>query len=882
MASKAPQQVADLFAAITTDNLSIVGDMLDAANRMRPSDAIKLVPAVCCVAEEGKLWIHFKDASDLCLRLIDGQQADAASELAGALFALRSVDGEDGPGRRDAHWYKEGLRKVAPALARVRGGTFLPVMCDWLRASVNAKKHVDTDTGADYSYSWRPAIEEHEQNRDYDLAGVLVGITRAAFEEAIRADAISLDDALGMLQKQVFHVFARMRIHLINEFADQQPALARATMLDRDLFDDFRVKHEYAMLVGRRWGMLEPEEMAIWLGWVDDGPDMSDYGESIKRNLGRDATDEDRQGRIRWWQYERFHWIRDHLSDIRHAFYSQMHAEHGEPEFADLNVRVGSGWVGEKSPMSVDQLSKMEFADAVASVAAWQPKGSRFMEPSVEGLASTFREYLATNRSVFSAYASEMTGRPAIFVRAFIHEMIEAVKAGEAIELPCVLELCQWVVEQPVDERTVPEQDGESLVDTDWQWTRDEISGLAEEVCKARTDAGPRYALDGIREPIWNLVNVLCRDRAKSYMVHDISEDDPRVHDYLDLGINSPRGKAVEAALEYARWVGNHTKVKKNGEEIVPGGFEAMPEVRDLLAWQIESGNRTYEVMSVIGSRIGVIYWIDRDWLEVNADALFDLQSIERSPVSAEGWAAWNAFLVWVRPHIEFYRRFKRQFAYAVNQAGAVCLADRSREQPMHHLGEHLMILYGRGQLGFNDDGRVFQRFIETANPDIRRHAIGFVGQTLEGDEHPPEDVLRRFMSLWEMYWAGPGKQDARERQDSWLFGTWFDCGKFPRQWSIDRLHEFVEIAPAVEPDHSVVERLAEIAETDILTVTNILDRMVRGDKEGWRVSGWTESAETILQHAMKTGGDARREAEGLINHLGRRGYTEFGKLLST
>jgi hypothetical protein len=854
--------------------------MLDAANAMPPDDALTLVPAVCRAAQMGKLRIHFKDASDLCLRLIEGRQIDAASELADALFTPRFGDRDEGPGRRDEHWYKEGLQKVAPALSRAKGAAFLTVLCGWLSASVNSKKHVDTDTGADYSYSWRPAIEEHEQNHDFDFAGVLVGITRAAFEEAIRADAVTLGDALSMLQKQVLHVFVRMRIHLINEFADQTPALARQTMLDRGLFDDYRCKHEYAMLVGRRWDMLEPGENAIWLGWIDDGPDMSDYDESIKRNLGREATDEDRQGRIRWWQYERLYWIRNHLSDDRRAFYNQMRTKHGEPELADLNVRVGSGWVGEKSPMSVDDLSAKTFADAVAAVTAWQPEGSRFMGPSVEGLASTFKQYLATNRVAFSSHASEMIGRPANYVRSFVSEMTEAVKAGEAINLPSVLELCRWVVEQPVDERRVQEQDDEVLVD--WQWTRDDISKLAEEVCKARTDTGPKYPLDGIRESVWSIVNALCRDRANSYVVHDISEDDPRVRDYLHLGINSPRGKAVEAALEYARWIGNHTKVEKNGEEIVPGGFEAMPEVRDMLAWQIESGNRTYEAMSIIGSRIGVIYWIDRDWLEANADALFDLPGIEQSPVAAEGWAAWNAFLVWVRPHLEFYRRFKGQFVYAVEQAGTVDLADSSREQPMHHLGEHLMILYGRGQLGFDDDGGVLQRFIETANPEIRRHAIGFVGRSLEGDENLPDDVLERFMSLWERYWAGPGRQDTQDQPEAWLFGTWFGCGKFPTQWSLDRLHEFVEIAPTVEPDHSVVERLAKIADADILTVTRILDRMIRGDKEGWRVSGWTESAEAILDRAMKAGADVRREAESLINHLGRRGYTEFGKLLST
>lgn len=881
MAPLAPDEVAQLFAEMDTDNASIVGDILRAALAMPPAFAASLVQAISRAVDRETVWTHYKEASDLCLRLIEGQQADAASELATALFSARFGEDADGLNGHDAYWYNEGLQRVAPALARAKGAAFLRVMCDWLSAAVKAKKHVDTDTGADYSDLWRPAIEEHEQNHDHDLAGMLVGITRAAFEEAVRADSVSLPDALAILQKQVFQVFARLRIHLINEFAEQQPALACETMLDRAMFDDGSVKHEYAMLVGRRWGMLNPEARATWLGWVDAGPDMAHFDELVKQNVGRDATEEDRQGRIRWWQYKRLHWIHDHLSDDRLAFYNKMRNEHGEPELADLNLHVSSGWVGEESPLSIADLSALTFADAVAAVAAWQPDRSRFMGPSIDGLAATFKQYVTTDRVTFSAHASSMVGRPAAYVRGFVSAMTEAVQAGEAIDVPAVLGLCQWVVEQPVGKRTTPEQDDELLVDKDWQWTRDGISGLVKEVCQAQADTGPRYPLEEIRERIWGLVNALCRDRAKSYVIHDFSEDDPRACDYRHLGINSPRGKAVEAALEYARWVGNHLKVRKNGKDIVPGGFDAMPEVREMVEWQLASDNRTYEALSIIGSRIGVIYWIDGGWLEAYADALFDLKGIEESPPRAEGWAAWNAFLVWVRPHIDFYRQFKRQFAYAVEQAASVRLADGSREQPMHHLGEHLVLLYGRGQLGCDDDGGLLRKFIGTANPDIRRHTIGFVGQKLRREGQPPDGFVERFMALWEAYWEGPGQKDACDRPDARLFGAWFSCGKFPDRWSIDRLREFVAVAPAAEPSHSVVERLADIADTDSLTATRILDAMVRSDREGWHVSGWTESAEVILHSAMVAGGDAQREARSLINVLGRRGYTEFGRLLS-
>ena len=70
---------------------------------------------------------------------------------------------------------------------RARGRAFIPKLCDWLEAALNAKKNVDRDSGSDTSYIWRPAIEEHGQNRDYDFAGVMVGFVREGIEKAIRA-----------------------------------------------------------------------------------------------------------------------------------------------------------------------------------------------------------------------------------------------------------------------------------------------------------------------------------------------------------------------------------------------------------------------------------------------------------------------------------------------------------------------------------------------------------------------------------------------------------------------------------------------------------------------------------------------------------------------
>lgn len=881
MAKEASVEVAGILSGIETDNASVIGDIVDAALAMPPNLAAQLVPVICKAARSGLFWILFKDESDLCVRLAEGGEANAALELADALFTPTFHRGHDEPNRRDAHWYKEGLRSVAPALAKTRAKQFLPKCCEWLKASVGAMRHFDPQSASDFSYIWRPAVEEHEANHNYEFAAEMADIVRRGFEEAIRADNLSLEDALNLLDGFKYLIFRRIRLHLICEFGEQCSDLVRQTILNRELFDDYECRHEYARLVGSRLNLLSEHDQEEWFRWVDAGPDLAELGDGGSNENDLEAAEDERTARTEYWQFVRLHWVRSHLAGARLDWYRQMLAKLGEPELADLVFRSRAGFRGNQSPITIDELSAMSFEQAVEAVSSWKTPEQRFAEPSLEGLASTFGQYVATNAEGFSAKARTLIERHPMFVRTFVSQMSQAIKAGRDVEMPNVLDLCEWVIRQPASESEDGSNDHDGLVDTNWQWSRSAITQLIEDICTAKTDEVPKYPLEGFRDRLWWLLERLCRDRAASGVSDSHSEDDPRIRDFLLYGINSPRGKAVEAALEYSRWVANHIKQDDGKKEIVAGGFDSMPEVREMLNWQLLPQNRSFEVMSVIGSRFGLLHWVDSKWLSETAVLSFNLEGIEQTPPVAEGWAAWNAFLVWVPAHIEFYRILKSQFAYAVDQTAKVNLTQSSRGQPMFHLGEHLMLLYGRGQLALDDDGGLLRKFIQIAGSDIRRHAIGFVGQSLGGSETVPTDILERFMQLWHYYWEGPGKSDAKEVPNAWLYGEWFACRKFPAQWALDRLREFVEVAPNPEPDDAVVEKLAEISHVDILKTVQILDRMIRGDQEGWRIHGWLDSAKAILKNALATPGKPSEEATALINYLGRLGYMEFGQLLA-
>jgi hypothetical protein len=82
-------------------------------------------------------------------------------------------------------------------------------------------------------------------------------------------------------------------------------------------------------------------------------------------------------------------------------------------------------------------------------------------------------------------------------------------------------------------------------------------------------------------------------------------------------------------------------------------------------------------------------------------------------------------------------------------------------------------------------------------------------------------------------------------------------------------IESLVEVTPLPEPDHAIAEQFAKIARDDTERAVCILDRMVRGDREGWHIHGWLDAAKQTLETAMMAGGDARTQAEQVIDYLG-------------
>lgn len=867
MTKHKPEDVARIFHRIAPKNAWVVRDMLRAVQDMSADTAATLVDRIAEAHSAGMIGHSFPDATDLCARLALNGEPRRSLTLAKALFAERLKEA-DGPGRSD-YWLLEGLQKVVPALAQSAPRLSLKLFLKWLDDVIAAESRYFKDAENDGSWGWRPVIEEHEENSDSSLPSVFVGVLREAFHEAVKDGRLTLTETLELLAGHARVVFRRLQLHLIDEFANQESALASAAIMDESLFDDYRFKHEYARLCANHFSELKEADQERWLGWVDAGPDLSYRFDPSEK---RESDDEEERRYADHWKFGKLHWIREELRASRLDFYERMLAEHGEPEFADMNVRSRSR-DGQESPFSVTDFLGKPLGEVLDEMVAWRPQSRTFGAPSVEGAASTFRDYLNANLTLYVGGAGYLKGRPAIYVRTYIEVMARAISEIKECDLSPLLDLCKWVVSRPISEAASASSYDDMDDDSDWRWTRDSIAVLATSLCEQGV------SLDN-RERLWQIIAPLTNADSRSY-IGDSETEDPRIRDHVMESMNSPCGKAMRAVFAYLRWVAKSVAEIGDGRETVVGGIEIAPEVRALLESRLapdDTGEFTLRAM--FGWHIALLYWVDQGWLSANVNKIFDLRSIDTHPDRAYGWAAWNAFISGAEVHLDYYQLLREQFSFAVEQVAKVEEPSGHRERPFDRLGQYLLILYARGHLGLDDDDSIIQRFLKRAPQQLRSRVMQTVGISLWRERDTlSQPTLGRLQALWDWYWNAVGADDARASGQE-VFSFWFASGRFDPAWALERLESVAKAVPKFDVEREVGEVLAEKASADLPCALRIIERLIDSDKDGWRVFSWIDAARQILAHALSEGVETRARATRIIDRLGRRGITELGSLL--
>ena len=892
MAEVRPELVTEIALEILeTENGWVHFDLLDIATRVPLPQASQIAEKECqWIEKQTRLWSNLPEkVSDVICHLCKLGAAQSALQLANSLLEILPDPRADEKRKRGESWsikpearaginlweYGEVLGKSIPALVLVVPLETISLLCGFLETAIRYSRR-QLDNKEDYSWISRPAIEDHDQNSLNDIRDYLVTSLRRACEEACKNNPAQLVLVVDHLESKGSSGFKRIGLHLMRLFGDGAPGRVAKNLTDKALFDSSRVHHEYFLLLRERFSQLSDGDKDQILGWIDGGPDLEGYRKRHSTD-GSEAPSEEIVAQYkRKWQFEKLFPIKDSLSLAWQERYASLEAEFGEPSHPEFESYSEGGWVGPASPKSLDELKQMSPSELRDFLVDWHPQGG-WKSATPEGLGRLLSDTVASNPGQYAADSDKFKGLDPTYVRAVIDGLQTAKKNDLPFQWMPVLELCQWVLDQPREIENRSARVGDA--DPHWGWTRRAIA----ELLWAGLDEGSAQIPFGLRESVWSLLRPLTDDPEPT------TNDDEKLRDETNFlaepmtaSINTVRGVAMHAVVAYALWV-KWSSDKQFPGETRTGGFSQMPEVKEVLERHLDmSVDRSPTIRAVYGRWFPWLLYLDNEWTVQNIERIFPREPDNRYLRNA----AWETYVEFNKPYDNVLEVLHAEYRESVDRINNEKSDTPSVRDPEASLGQHLLFDYWRGRQNLDHPNSTISRFFAKASAGIRGHVIGSIGHSLNDENGEiPREVPRRLQELWEsrIKAAQQSESPGSHTEELAEFGWWFSSGKFEAEWAINRLEETLRIARKAEPEHLVMEQLEKVAAQFPAAAVRCLALLVEGDKQGWRTLYRDQTVRNILKAGLNSADEeARKEARELINRLAARGFTRFQDLLGT
>jgi len=888
MAALAPETVIEIALQIPdTENLRVHQDLADAACEMPPELAARWArKETRWVPSQRYLYFLLPEKlGGLVSHLAKGGQVNEALDLARALLtvlpdpqaAKKASEDEiyhpppEPRARFDTWGYEQILNKHIPDLVPSAGLDALMLLCELLEDAVRFSRRRKGDEGPeDYSYMWRPTIEDHSQNRRRGLQGLLVSAVRDAAQALMVTES---KPVLEIVEGRPFKIFQCIGLHLRRKWPEVDPEGTASLVADPTMFDDVHLHHELFHLLREQFNSLPPKAQQAYLDLIAQGIDAKSWLNLRERESGHRPSPEEGERYMRHWQYTKLWPIQEFLDQEWRQRFDALKQQFGELDHPDFQFYVSAVWAGPTSPKKAEDLRPMSIEELVSFLNTWQPSEDP-MSPSPEGLGRELTALVTSEPDRFAAEARRFQGLEPTYIRALLLGLREVVKQKASFPWRPVLDLCRWVMDQS---REIPGRKGEyDDLGPHWGWTRKAIADLLA----VGFQSGASEIPFDLPIMAWEVLKPLTDDPEPTpeYEArYGGSNMDPAT-----LLINTTRGAAMHALIRYALWVRRHIGEAAGGKERVARGFDEMPEVRRVLDHHLDpSHDPALAIRAVYGQWFPWLVLLDSRWTAQRVAEIFPPGETLRDLRDT----AWETYITFCAPYDNVFDLLHEEYCYAVERIGTASSESRRLADPDERLAEHLMTLYWRGKLSFDEPDGLLARFYAKASDSLRSHALAFVGRSLHStEEEIALQVVDRLQVLWQrrLDAARSGTPSTSHTAELAAFGWWFASAKFDDVWAIAQLKEALKLAGRVEREHLVVEHLATLAAEMPAHAVECLNLILEGDKEGWHIHGWRERARTILVAALQSTDDiVQQTAVDLVHRLCARGHLAFRDLLS-
>ena len=689
--------------------------------------------------------------------------------------------------------------------------------------------HVLDELGNDaWSSVWQPAVEEHEQNEHrHDAENILLEAYRDSLCGDMDERPAEAYEYIQTLLNSPYQTIERVAIYCIGQHFQQCLPLTDKLIDDKYLQSNYR--HEI-------WHFLHQNYAA--------------FGEAQKHNVlaliqGKVRTDEDGSVMEGASAYERSTWlaaIKDFGQEEAAKYQEAVNVAKTEPDHPDFSSYSTSGWGGQKSPYSVEELGSLSITDLVQALNDYKGGGD-WREPGIEGLTAAVKQ-------VFKNAPLKYCDRLANFSDldlAYIYSIIEAYSElwREKANLPWddlwqyLLAYIAAILNQDRFWDTANAKQREDFVANRY-WIVGSIARLLESGAKSDDHAFPARYHDDVEALL------------KTLLEKESGEQFKPESDAVSISINSPRGQCIEALINLTLRACRLEDRSNNSDHAATwehycGYFEAEFQ---------RAENKEYEFVTLVTNYLPNFLYMARAWVLENLPRIFDKADYLKWLCAMQGYAYVNTV------YKEIYGFLKKHgdFLRVLDDEN---IKDRVEEKVI----QHIVVAYLNDFEALDDQDSLIHALLKRGVCEELSHLIWFIWTLRkEGDDK----LTRKVYELWPLLL---GVADLSQKEGRRLASNLCHWATFVDHIDDNSLKFLLTIAPYADESHNsydLLESLARISEKQPFEANEIWQRMLQGSPSDYP----EEAIRKLLSNLVLSGHEGNRVARDTVSQYLKQGLT--------
>lgn len=346
--------------------------------------------------------------------------------------------------RIDADEFSRFVSVAIPPLLRLDGARTLQLLVTLVRRIESMLQSLEARLSAPGEEVAPGKSRRWSQDLIHNRAphpSLLEQLANATTSVALSLASASIDgaaSALVILENGNTELFDRVKIVVLAGIGSQVPEALDRAILDSALLSPPYGAAEVAHLLRSQFASASPGARRALADAVIGGPEPG-LVEQRLRFWGLPETDEEKDREIVRWQARRLRWFHEQIPAELADLASRIGISGNVPTYEQQSLdEIGSWsgparWLGERTPIEVEDLAAMSAGEALSFLSTWQPSTNGMSVegvPTRVGLERTILTLASLRPAVISAWAKEL---PLFEIRAdYVHAVLSGLQQAIA------------------------------------------------------------------------------------------------------------------------------------------------------------------------------------------------------------------------------------------------------------------------------------------------------------------------------------------------------------------------------------------------------------------------------------------------------------------